>query len=618
MWQIDKIKAENFLVFKSMEVSLVKGETTFILGEIDSPSSNSNGAGKSSALAAFPMALLDSPEKGKTKDDYIKWGDKSGFLSLEMSNDFTKEQLKIDRILYRGTKTNSVHIELNGINLTPDFVSVQAANSFITEKIGIDKSELLKYFLISKENKSFFLQSNDTEKKGVIWKFAGTDKLDDLISFVESKINLKTEERDLKYKSLKAVDDEISLLQKEVDLSKRISEKDNREELIKDLEETKSTKQKELKNTKIKLNNDDYANEIEKLEASINKEGKYLEIEEFKFKKIKDKLHKIERELKKAQVALSGTVECPQCKFEFSPELELDSQSIQDTANKLEILQSKYTVELKTQKASVEIVEQRIIELKSDKEDFKYKIKHNQYQQRRIEELQSDIYDIDRRITKLRDKKDIVFDTSEIESRIEKLSLKKEALQKIVQKSEDQLLSLKGARDKISKSFKAYLVNKGLSVLEEIMNKKLRILQFEYVVKLQGFKVLKSGEIRENISVFVSKDEENWFSFNSLSEGQKMRISLASIIAIQDIKNNASESGGIDILILDEAFDGLDETGQDMAIKLLQQTQRTILAVTHHRMEYEGNTLTVKHKNGNSYIYGKDIGVKKGRKEEIG
>ena len=588
-----------------MEISLAKGETTFILGEIESPSSNSNGAGKSSALVAFTMALLDLPEKGKTKDDYIKWGEKSGFLSLEMSNDFTKEHLKIERIMYRGTKTNSIHIELNGINLTSDFVSVQAANSFITEKIGIDKTELLKYFLISKENKSFFFQSNDSEKKGVIWKFAGTDKLDDLILFIQGKIDLKTEEKDLKNKSLKSLEDEISLLQKEVDLSKRIGEKDNREELIRDLEETKKEKRKELKNIKIKLNNDDYENEIEKIETSIDKEGKYLEIEEFKFKKIKDKLHKIEQELKKAQVALSGTVECPKCEFSFSPELELDSQSIQETINKLDVLQSKYTVELKIQKVSVNTVEQRIIELKSDKEDLKYKIKHNQHQQKRTKELQRDIDDIDRRIGKLRDKKEEVFDTSEIESRIEKLSLKKNALQNIAQKIEDQLLSLKGAKDKVSKSFKAYLVNKGLSVLEDIINKKLRILQFEYVVKLQGFKVLKSGEIRENISVFVSKDYENWFSFNSLSEGQKMRISLASIIAIQDIKNNASESGGIDLLILYEAFDGLDETGQDMAIKLLQQTQRTILAVTHHRMEYEGNTLTVKNKSGNSYIYGK-------------
>ena len=67
------------------------------------------------------------------------------------------------------------------------------------------------------------------------------------------------------------------------------------------------------------------------------------------------------------------------------------------------------------------------------------------------------IDDIDRRIEKLRDKKEEVFDTSEIESRIEKLSLKKNALQNIAQKIEDQLLSLKGAKDKVSKSFKAYL-----------------------------------------------------------------------------------------------------------------------------------------------------------------
>lgn len=612
MWRINRIKGRNFLLFESFDVSIQSGETTFILGDIEVKSSNSNGAGKSSFLSAIRMAITDTPEKDKTKDDYIRWGEKSGFLSFEMHNFRTNETLKVDRILNRGTKSNSISIELNG-DLIKDFVSVQDANNFILDKIGIDKTDLLNYYFISQENKSHFLRSNDKDKKDIIWRFAGTDNLDNFIIFIQEKIDYLSLKRDGRIKNIKELEGEISLLQREIELTNKVSDKSERAQVIEELKQLRKTKEEELKNAERALDKTDYGLKIDKVLEYIKEEEKMLAENSISFRKIKDKIQKVDEEYKRAKVASAGVVECPECSHTFSPDLGIDSVEIEELLEKLSVMGNKLTKKKKVQEDSLSSMKDAINELKTQKDEYNYKVRDAAHQKKKIDEYHSEIRKLGERIKDFESKKDTVIDTSDIESQIGKLSIKLNSFKTILQKIDNQILSLKGSKDKVSKSFKAYLVGRSLQVLEDVINKKLRLLEFEYLVKLQGFKVLKTGDMRENISISVSENNEEWVSFNALSAGQKMRISISTILSIQDILNNSSESGGIDLLILDEAFDGLDEVGQEYAIKLLVQTKRTILAVTHHRIEYDGNVLTVQTKNKNTFIYEKDA---KGRQDK--
>lgn len=614
MWRITKIKAENFLVFKKIEVSLLQGETIFILGDKDSLSSDSNGAGKSSLLSAIRMTLLDSPDKEKTKDDYIRWGEKSAELELQMFNSFSKDELKINRILFKGTKSNVVRIFLNDIE-KKDLVSVQDCNNFIIETIGIEKSDLLKYYVISQENKSFFLQSNDKEKKDIIWRFSGTERLEHLIAFTIDQLNSKERELNLLNEIKLDKLNEISLIEKEIDLINKFNEKSESNELVESLEEIILDKKTELKRCKTRLREVDLNDDCEEIDLSIGKEKKKLEKAEERLESISSKLVKIQSELKKASIALAGVIECPKCSHEFSPDLEIDSGEIKSLYEKLQVVESEYKVKKLTVKQSIDSIQNKIYELKQKRDDLKSKVRLVENLNLRIIEIEKDLQKTIENKNLLESKSPIKQDTEELERKLSKLQTLNKANNNKINRVTDEFVLLKGAKDKIQKSFKAYLINKSLSVLQEIINNKLRLLNFEYVLNIQGFKILKSGEIRENISIEVSSDEKNWFSFNSLSGGEKMRVSIATILAIQDIMNNTSVSGGLDLLILDETFDGLDQTGQTLAISLLQQTKRTILAVTHHRIEYEGAKIVIKNKNGVSYAQ-ENFNLKKGRQEE--
>ena len=92
-------------------------------------------------------------------------------------------------------------------------------------------------------------------------------------------------------------------------------------------------------------------------------------------------------------------------------------------------------------------------------------------------------------------------------------------------------------------------------------------------------------ELDENFSEKILSRHRDDFSYDSFSEGEKMRIDLSLLFTwrtIAKMKNSASTN----LLILDEVFDAsLDTNGCDEFLKILEKLESSNVFVISHKAD---------------------------------
>lgn len=153
--------------------------------------------------------------------------------------------------------------------------------------------------------------------------------------------------------------------------------------------------------------------------------------------------------------------------------------------------------------------------------------------------------------------------------------------------------------------FKTYLANTKINAISQITNEFLETIGSDIRVALSGYTILKSGKVRDKISVSLLRDGLNCGSFEKFSAGERVRVELASILSMNKLTNlNCEEGKGLDLLIADEVLDSADEQGLASVFKALNKTQITSLVVSHGLVnESYPNKITVTKSNGVSSIY---------------
>lgn len=152
--------------------------------------------------------------------------------------------------------------------------------------------------------------------------------------------------------------------------------------------------------------------------------------------------------------------------------------------------------------------------------------------------------------------------------------------------------------------FKTHLANSKIEALSSITNEFLEAIGSDIRIVFSGYTVLKSGKVRDKISISLTRDGIDCGSFGKFSEGEKARVNLANILAMHKLTNvNCPEGKGLDLLILDEILDATDESGLANIFESLNNLKLTSLVVSHGLVQ-EGypHKLIVNKKNGISYI----------------
>nr|UWG15857.1 MAG: AAA domain protein [Bacteriophage sp.] len=374
------------------------------------------------------------------------------------------------------------------------------------------------------------------------------------------------------------------------------------------------------------------------------------------------------REAASLENQLAGVIQCPKCKHEFTLNAQLDIEaarkSLQSVKNAIiqigdDIISnnkeySKTVSDGRNQREIETSLENERRQIAQDSDNAEKIIKearqtYTQYEEK-VEEVNSKLSLIQDKLSKIRKRIfDEVFEIidsaykrreNQIKSLEEDINTMKGSIasyEKAIEDAknaseEDMLASLRKSQAEYQKAlqeaveaknevegrlnelkaqelyfieFKTYLANTKINAISQITNEFLETIGSDIRVALSGYTILKSGKVRDKISVSLLRDGVDCGSFEKFSAGERVRVELASILSMNQLTNlNCEDGKGLDLLIADEVLDSADEQGLASVFKALNQTQITSLVVSHGQV-YEGypNKITVTKSNGVSSIY---------------
>lgn len=152
--------------------------------------------------------------------------------------------------------------------------------------------------------------------------------------------------------------------------------------------------------------------------------------------------------------------------------------------------------------------------------------------------------------------------------------------------------------------FRSYLANTKVEALSKITNEFLESIGSDLRIQFSGYTMLKTGKIREKISISILRGGIDCGSFGKLSAGESARLQLASILAMQKLVNsNCDVDKGLSIIVLDEILSAVDEEGLAKMFESLNKLEITALIVSHNSVsESYPHTLIIRKENGESRI----------------
>ena len=170
-------------------------------------------------------------------------------------------------------------------------------------------------------------------------------------------------------------------------------------------------------------------------------------------------------------------------------------------------------------------------------------------------------------------------DAHDLDDAKEKLEIAKADREKNMDRKDDLLVkknTYANAADMLKDTgIKAKVIKYYLPVINSLINKYLKDMEF-----------FVTFELDENFNETIKSRHRDKFSYMSFSEGEKMRIDLAILLAWREV-SRLKNSANTNLLILDEVFDAsLDALGSDDFLKLLNKlSEKNHIFVISHKAD---------------------------------
>lgn len=408
-----------------------------------------------------------------------------------------------------------------------------------------------------------------------------------------------------------------------------------------------------------------------KLKAEIDEANKLLTDLTADNQRIKQITADLNRQINAINVMLAGTIECPKCHHQFImhseqsvEELERQRTALEkqvhknekaETANETEINETNGTI--KTNRRTIMDLDSQLDSVSDDLRNSKTKINNLKSTLSTIQgTLNSERATVERLQNQIAQLRQSMFDeafdkldacTHQAEADIEsaKLSISnyegnitsyQESINQL--RNSNSINSIEGLEarkaeyekelnlaiaDKDDKAaqvsvleqqearfvdFKTHLANAKIEALGQITNEFLEAIGSDIRISFSGYTILRSGKIRDKISISLLRDGIDCGSFAKFSAGEQCRVNLASILALHKLTNvNCTDEKGLDLLILDEILDATDEAGLASMFDALNSLQITSMVVSHGQIaEAYPYRLTVTKQNGISTLNGNE------------
>lgn len=613
MWNPVKIHFENLFAHEDSTYEFKNNTCTVIFGENKTDKGlENNGAGKTTLFEAICIALTNESLRSIKKETFINRNADSCYIEFDLYNPVLRMSLKICRRFFRGNKPVEVRVYENEKQNT-QVVSVAEANKRVIELIGISREDLLRYFIISQDNHYTFFTASDTEKKEIMNRITSADMINPALEELNRR---KVEKTDVSNALISEIDKLSGKRETLAEQRQELLNSDTTREAVEELNDKISEAERRVdSNNKIISS---YEPEISEIQKQLN-ELKISDVSQLKSKRktLKVELDSLEEESvelnrvkRNISSELKDTIECPNCGYEFIHKSEL-GLTVED-AQRLLVETEK---ELKS-------IESKIEKKNSEIDSVTKKIKEGEKAQEQHDELESDLSDLQRKtrqrnadntdlkvrigrwrkdIEELKNKKNDNSAIKKLDEKIAECERELSVKQRELVPVEEELNMIHFWQFHMGKSgFMTYLANKSVKIIEGITNSYLRKFGVDISVLINGFTILKSGEVREKIDVFISNDGVTAENFMGHSGGERGRVMLAGVLGIQHLINLSSDGKGLNLLLMDECFHGMDSRGQENIIKIFERMGITMIVITQNVGESfnNENTLRVVKENG--------------------
>ena len=525
-------------------IDLDRSSDTLVVGE--------NGSGKSTVLDALCFGLFAKPFRKISKNQLINSVNQKG---TEVEVEFTVSNKRYR--IFRGIKPNKMEIWIDGSLLNQTAKVKDYQDNLEKNILKLNFHSFTQIVILGSSTFVPFMQLPSQQRREIIEDLLDIKIFTAMNSLLKERISINRE-RFLEVSKLVEVEKEKLIVH---------------QQYLNDIKTANVERVGKLKE-QIRIS----ITSIENLQENIDKQNTTLDelrqriTDETEVRdKIQD-IRNIESRLEDKKKIVKKDIEfyanndvCPTCTQDITDEIK--TRQISDKNIKLEEIDTAF----KKLEEEFNKVNERLCSIRE--------VSNNIIQvTQSISDGNNQISSINKYMMKLKDDIEQEESTSHNE-RDERLKIEKIEKQIVIEeKNKSEVVHQKELLDIAAdllkdKGIKTQIIKQYIPVMNKLVNKYLSAMEF-----------FVDFQLDENFNESIMSRYRDKFSYQSFSEGEKMRIDLSLLLtwrAIAKMKNSASTN----LLILDEVFDAsLDAVGCDEFLKLLGTlSQDTNVFVISHK-----------------------------------
>jgi DNA repair exonuclease SbcCD ATPase subunit len=540
------VRWKNFLSTGNqfIEIQLDRNPTTLVIGE--------NGAGKSTVLDALCFGLFGKPFRGINKPQLLNSVNNAGCV-VEVEFKIGTKNIKV----VRGIKPNIYEIYINDKMYNQD-ANMRDYQRYLEQQIlKLNYRSFTQVVILGSSTFIPFMQLKARHRREVVEEILDIQIFSLMNILLKQKLkNIAENIRDINYQ-LDLTGEKIVLQEKYINDVKK-----NKNKIIKEKNKLISDNENEIfsRNSGIEELSKDNDNLL-----SLISDNEKTKKKAFKLIDIKSTLIEKHKTHSKAVDFFENNDECPTCQQHideiFKKEMISDKQK--DV--------TKFAVGIKELEEELSKAQERIQEIS----DIADKIRENEVQ---IAKENSSVTQLEKFNATLH-AEIAQFKTGDVSksdyNKLKELKKDLSATENHKAKLREDLTYSEAARSMLQDTgIKTKIIKQYLPVMNKLINTYLTSMEF-YV----------NFTLNENFNETIKSRYRDEFTYDSFSEGEKMRIDLALLFtwrAIAKMKNSTNTN----LLMLDEIFDSsLDSTGTDEFLKILNTLSDENIFVISHKQD---------------------------------